>query len=58
MSVREILRKYINLDNTRLAEDEKEEVKNMLYKYKEAYVSEGFSSCFHNVVSDFLMNKI
>ena len=37
MSDREILRKYINLDNTCLMEDEKEEVMNMLYKYKEAF---------------------
>ena len=37
MSDREILRKYINLDNACLMEDEKEEVKNMLYKYKEAF---------------------
>ena len=37
MSDREILRKYINLDNTCLREDEKEEVLNMLYKYKEAF---------------------
>ena len=37
MSDREILRKYINLDNICLMEDEKEEVMNMLYKYKEAF---------------------
>ena len=37
MSDREILRKYINLDNTCLMEDEKEEVMDMLYKYKEAF---------------------
>ena len=37
MSDREILRKYINLDNTCLMGDEKEEVMNMLYKYKEAF---------------------
>ena len=37
MSEREILRKYINLDNTCLTEDEKEEVIDMLYKYKEAF---------------------
>ena len=37
MSDREILRKYINLDNTCLTEEEKEEVMNMLYKYKEAF---------------------
>ena len=36
MSDREILRKYINLDNTCLTE-EKEEVMNMLYKYKEVF---------------------
>ena len=32
---REILRKYINLDNTCLTEYKKEEVMDMLYKYKE-----------------------
>ena len=37
MSDREILRKDINLDNTCLTEDEKEEVMEMLYKYKEAF---------------------
>ena len=37
MSDREILRKYINLDNTCSMEEEKEEVMNMLYKYKEAF---------------------
>ena len=37
MSDREILRKYINLDNTCLTEDQKEEVMEMLYKYKEAF---------------------
>ena len=37
MTDRGILRKYINLDNTCLMEDEKEEVMNVLYKYKEAF---------------------
>ena len=37
MSDREILRKHINLDNTCLTEDKKEEVREMLYKYKEAF---------------------
>ena len=37
MSDREILRKYINLDNNCLMEEEKEEVMDMLYKYKEAF---------------------
>ena len=34
---REILKKYINLDNTCLTEKEKEEVMDMLFKYKEAF---------------------
>ena len=37
MSDRKILRKYINLQNTCLMEDQKEEVMNMLFKYKEAF---------------------
>ena len=37
MSDREILKKYINLDNTCLTKGEKEEVMSMLYKYKEAF---------------------
>ena len=37
MSDREILEKYINLDNTCLSEEEKKEVMDMLYKYKEAF---------------------
>ena len=37
MSDREILRKYINLDNACQTEGEKEEVMEMLYKYKEAF---------------------
>ena len=37
MTDREILEKYINLDNTCLTEKEKEEVRDMLYKYKEAF---------------------
>ena len=36
MSDREILEKYINLSNTFLEKEEKEEVMVMLYKYKEA----------------------
>ena len=34
MTDREILEKYINLDNTCLTEKEKKEVMVMLYKYK------------------------
>ena len=37
MSDREILEKYINLDNTCLQDEERKEVMNMLYKYKEAF---------------------
>ena len=37
MTDREILEKYINLDNTYLTEREKKEIMHMLYKYKEAF---------------------
>ena len=37
MSDREILEKYINLDNTCLTEEEKREVMERLYRYKEAF---------------------
>ena len=37
MSDSEILRKYINLDNTCLSGKEKEDVMNMLYIYKDAF---------------------
>ena len=37
VSDEEILRKYINLDNTCLSRKEKEEVMDMLYKYKDAF---------------------
>ena len=37
MSDREILRKYINLDNACLMEGKKEEHMEMLHKYKEAF---------------------
>ena len=36
MTDREILEKYINLDNTCLTEKEKKEVREMLYKYNDA----------------------
>ena len=46
MSDREILRKYINLDNTCLSSKEKEEVMNMLYKYKDAFsLRDGIGMC-------------
>ena len=37
MADREILEKYINLDNTCLTEKENEEIMDMLYRYKEAF---------------------
>ena len=37
MTDREILEKYINLDNTCLTEKEKKEVREMLCKYKDAF---------------------
>ena len=37
MSGREILEKYIDLNNTCLHEEDKEEIMAMLYKYKEAF---------------------
>ena len=37
MTDREILEKYINLDNTCLTEKEKEKIMDMPYKYKEAF---------------------
>ena len=36
MTDREILDKYINLDNTCLTKVEKEEVRNLLYEYKDS----------------------
>ena len=37
MTDREILEKYIHLDNTYLTEKENKEIMDMLYKYKEAF---------------------
>ena len=37
MTEREILDKYINLDNSCLHEEEKMEVMDMLFNYKEAF---------------------
>ena len=37
MTYREILDKYIDLDNSCLTESEKTEVKDMIYKYKDAF---------------------
>ena len=46
MTDREILEKYINLDNTCLTEKEKEEIIDRLYKYKEAFsLRDEISTC-------------
>ena len=46
---REIMEKYINLDNMCLTEKEKEEVMDMLYKYKEAFsLREEIGTCPSN----------
>ena len=37
MTDKEILNKYINSDNSYLNKEEKKEVMDMLYKYKEAF---------------------
>ena len=58
MSDREILRKYINLDNTCLTEDEKEEVMNMLFIYKEAFsLREEIGTCPNIEVGIDVMDK-
>ena len=37
MTDKEILDKYINLDNSCLSEEEKREVMDMLYRYREGF---------------------
>ena len=37
MSDREILEKYIHLNNMHLQQEEKKDIMNMLYKYKEVF---------------------
>ena len=49
MSDREILEKYINLDNTCLSKEEKKEVINMLYKSKETFSLRDEIGTCHNI---------
>ena len=49
MTDREILEKYINLDNTCLTEKEKEDIMDMLYKYKEAFTLRDEIGTFQNI---------
>ena len=37
MTDREILDKYVNLDNSCLTKEEKEQVRDLLYQYKDAF---------------------
>ena len=47
MSDREILEKYIDLSNTCLHEEEKEEVVDVLYKYKDPFsLRDKTGTCF------------
>ena len=48
-SDREILEKYINLDNTCLTEEEKREVMDMLYRYKKAFCLRDDIGTFPNI---------
>ena len=58
MSDRKILRKYINLDNTCLTEDENEEVMNMLFKYREAFsLRDEIGTCTNIEVGIDVMDK-
>ena len=58
MSDREILRKYINLENTCLVEEEKEEVMNILYKCKEAFsLRDKIGTCANIEVGIEVMDK-
>ena len=58
MSDREILRKYINLDNTCLSRKEKEKVMNMLYKYKDPFsLRDKIGTCLKIEVGIEVMDK-
>ena len=48
MTDKEILDKYIDLDKSCLTESEKKEVRDMIYKYKEAFGVD-FSYCWLNL---------
>ena len=66
MSDREILEKYINLDNMCSQEEEKKEVMDMLYKYKEVLSLRGKMGTCPNIevgiavtdISPFLLDHI
>ena len=59
MSDEEMLRKYINLDNTCLSRKEKEEVMDMLYKYKDAFsLRDKIGTCLNVEVGIEVMDKV
>ena len=58
MSDREILRKYINLDNTCLSREEKDDIMDMLYKCKEAFsLRDEVGTCLNTEVGIEVMDK-
>ena len=58
MSDEEILRKYINLDNTCLNRKEKEEAMDMSYKYKDAFsLRDEIGTCLNIEVGIEVMDK-
>ena len=48
MSDKEILDKYINLDNSSLTKQEKKEVRNLIFEYKDAFsLTDEIGTCPH-----------
>ena len=58
MTDKEILDKYIDLDNSCLSEEEKIEVMDMLYRYREAFrVMDEIGTCLNIKVENDVMDK-
>ena len=49
MTEREILNKYVNLDNSCLTKIEKEQVRDLLYQYKDAFSLRDEIGLCHNI---------
>ena len=59
MSDREILEKYIDLENSCLLKEEKREVIDMLYKYKEAFsLRDEIGTCSNIEEKMYVMDKL
>ena len=59
MTNREILDKYINLDKSCLTNEEKEEVRNLLYEYKDTFsLRDEIGTCPNIEVEIDIMDKI